>query len=121
MATGFAEAEANAALDALAIQYTWVKLHVGDPGAAGTSFPAGETDRVQATWSAVADGVLTNSNTLTWPAVSTAEDYTHFSVWTLSAAGTFGFSGTVTANAISVGDDFVVAPGQLTFTLNVAA
>ena len=121
MATGLSAAEANAALDALAASYTWIKLHTGDPGAAGTSNPAGETDRVQVTWDTAAAGVIDNTNTLTWSAVSTTETYTHFSAWSASTAGAFGFSGTVTASGITAGDDFVVNVGGLTYSLNVAA
>jgi len=52
MATGFAAAVAASILNGLcrATNWTaptefWVKLHTGDPGAAGTSNAAGETTR----------------------------------------------------------------------------
>ncbi len=37
---------------------------------------------------------------LEWTNVSTSEDYTHFSMWTASTAGTFLWSGTIVANAV---------------------
>lgn len=129
MATGLAPATANAILDALcrSVAWTepdevWVKLHVGDPGAAGTSNPATETTRKQATFgTAASGGAISNTAALTWTSVAGTEDFTHFSAWTASTAGTFLFSGTVTANAVTAGDDFTVPIGDLDCTLNIAA
>jgi hypothetical protein len=121
MATGLAAATANSLLDALgrATNYTaptaaWVKLHVGDPGAAGTSNAATETTRKQFVSSAGASGgTLSNTTALTWTGVAGSEDYTHYSVWTASTAGTFLWSGTITANPVTAGDDFTIAVGDL--------
>lgn len=121
MATSWGPTAGNAALDALLATYSWVKLHIGAPGANGTSNPATETTRHQATWSAAAAGAAANTNLLTWSAVSASEDYTHFTVWTASTAGTFGFSGTVTANAVTAGDTFEIAIGDLDVTLTLAS
>lgn len=121
MATSWGPTAGNAALDTLLATYSWVKLHVGAPGANGTSNPATETTRHQATWSAAAAGASANTNTLTWTAVAASEDYTHFTVWTLNAAGVFGFSGTITANAVTAGDTFTIAIGDLDVTLVLAS
>jgi hypothetical protein len=121
MATSWSSTAGNAALDALLGTYSWVKLHIGAPGAAGTSNPAVETTRKQATWSAAASGASANTNLLSWTAVAASEDYTHFTVWTASTAGTFGFSGTVTANAVTAGDTFQIAIGDLDVTLTLAS
>jgi hypothetical protein len=112
---------AEDALDALGAAYTWVKLHVGDPGAAGTANPAVETDRVQATWAAAVGGTMTTSASLQWTSVAGTEDYTHFSVWTASTNGTFGFSGTITASAVTAGDNFTIATGDLDVSLTLAS
>lgn len=102
--------------------HTWVKLHIGDPGAAGTANAAVETTRKQATWTAAAAGVSSNSGALTWSSVAGLEDYTHFSLWTASSAGTFGFSGLITGNAVTVGDNAVLGVGALVITAaNIAA
>lgn len=129
MATGLAAATANAILDALCRSVAWtepnalyVKLHVGDPGAAGTANPAVETDRVQATFGTGASGgAISNTAALTWTAVAGAEDYTHFSVWDSLTVGAFQFSGTIGANAVMVGDDFVIPIGDLDVSLSIAA
>ena len=128
MTVGIAASQANAMLDALCknVSYAnsavWVKLHVGDPGAAGTSNAAGETTRKQATFgTSAASGTIANTVALSWTAVSTSEDYTHFSFWTASTAGTFLGSGTMTANAVGAGDDFSIAIGALTVPFSVAA
>jgi len=129
MATGFSAATAAAILNALCRSTAWtepdaiyVKLHIGDPGAAGTSNAAGETDRVAATFgSAATTGAISNTAVLTWTSVSTAEDYSHFSAWDASTGGNFLFSGTLTAAAIASGSDFTVPIGDLDVTLSTAA
>lgn len=121
MATSWGPTAGNAALDGALAVYSWVKLHIGDPGANGTANPATETTRQQATWTAAAAGAASNSNLLTWTSVAGTEDYTHFSVWTLNAAGVFGFSGTVTANAVAAGDNFLIAIGNLDVSLVLAS
>lgn len=129
MAVGLAAATANAILNALCRSAAWtepaevwVKLHVGDPGSAGTSNAATETDRIQATFGTNASGgAISNTAALTWTSVAGTEDYTHFSAWDASTAGTFLFSGTVTANAVTTNDDFTIPIGDLDVSLNVAA
>lgn len=122
MATGFGPAGAGTALDALVAAYPWVKLHIGDPGAAGTTNAATETTRKQATWAATGvDGVVENSNALTWTSIAGSQDATHFTAWTASTAGSFGFSGTITANGYTAGDTYSVAIGALTVSLTLAS
>jgi hypothetical protein len=41
-------------------------------------------------------------------------------LWTASTAGTFGGSGTITANGVTAGDTFTIPSGSLTLTLPVA-
>lgn len=122
MAEGLSPTAAGQALTALKGVYTWAKLHVGAPGAAGTANPATETDRVQATWpTSVTTQSMTNENTMTWTAVAGSEDYTHISFWTASTAGTFGMSGVITANAVTSGDTFQLDPATVTVSLPVAS
>jgi len=127
MATGLAAATANAFLDALcnntsyAVANVWIKLHTGDPGAAGASNAATETTRKEATFSAAASGAITNDGALTWTNVAGSEDFSHYSAWTASSGGTFLFSGTVTANAVTAGDTFTIAVGDLDLSFSIAS
>ena len=130
MAVGLAPAEAAKILDALANQtnYTaptalWIKLHVGDPGAAGTANPATETTRKDATtaFAAATAGTVTTTSALTWTAVAGTEDYTHYSVWSASTAGTFYWSGTITANAVTAGDTFTLPIGDIDLSISTAS
>lgn len=121
MADGLGSAGANTVLDALLAAYPWIKFHVGLPGAAGTSNAAVETTRKQATWSASVAGASASTNTLTWTAVAGSETYTHFSAWTASTAGTFGWSGSLTANPVNIGDTFVIAIGGITVSFTLAS
>ncbi len=128
MATGIAASQANGMLDALlrnvsyAVAAAWVKLHIGDPGAAGTSNAAGETTRKQVTCgTSAASGTISNTAALDWTNVSTSEYYTHFSLWTASTGGTFLASGTITGSAVGAGNEFVIEIGGLTVPFAIAS
>lgn len=129
MATGMAVGERNKALDALVgnaayaanVNDPWIKLHLGDPGAAGTLLPAVETTRKQASFGAAAAGQVANDVAFEWASYPAAEDPTHFSAWSAAAAGTFWFSGTITANAVAVGDTYRVAIGAAVTSISGAA
>jgi hypothetical protein len=120
MALGLSAAAANTFLAAHAAAFPWIKLHIGDPGAAGTANAAVETDRIQVSFATPAGGVIANDAEERWDAVAASEDPTHWSGWSAQTNGTFGWSGTVTANPVTAGDNLVVAIGGLTYTLNVA-
>jgi hypothetical protein len=122
MAVGLSPTAAGQMLTTFKTNYTWAQLHVGDPGAVGTANVAAETDRIQVTWtSSVTTQAMANTNLLEWLTVAGSEDYTHISLWTASTAGTFGASGTVTANAVTTGDTFQIPIGDLDVTLPVAS
>jgi hypothetical protein len=128
MAEGIAAAYAAKALDALCgnANWTndgdpWIKLHVGAPGAAGTSNPATETTRKQCSFAAASGGTIASNGSLTWASIAGSEDATHFTAWTDETAGVFMFSGAVTANPYVAGDTLSVASGALTASLTVAS
>lgn len=129
MAVGWAPGVANSILNALCRSTAWtepdevwVQLHVGDPGAAGTSNAATETDRIQATFGTNASGgAISNTAALVWTGVAGSEDYSHFTAWSASTSGTFLFSGTITANAVTTGDDFSIPISDLDVSLSIAA
>lgn len=102
----------------------FVQLHVGAPGAAGTSNVAGESLRVSAGSNPAftgSGGSKTNSNAINWTSVSTAETYTHVSLWSALTAGTFLGSGAITANAVLVGDNFSIPVSDITVSMPVAS
>ena len=130
MAVGLASAQAAGILDALgnATNYTaptafWIQLHTAEPGAAGTTAVAGNATRKQVSFGAASGGTISNDTAVSWSTgeVTTSEDYTHWSAWTASTAGTFLASGTMTANAVTAGDQFQIPIGDLDLTLSVAA
>ena len=130
MALGFASAEAAKILDCYFNQGNitaptaiWMKLHVGDPGSAGTSNAATETTRkdVTAVFAAASGGTVTSNVAVSWTTVAGSEDYTHFSIWSASTGGTFYFSGSITANAVTAGDTFTFASGDIDATISTAA
>lgn len=123
MAEGFSTAAANAALDDLVASYPFVQLHTGAPGSAGTSNVAGNATRKQVTWGAASNGTVSNSAAVEWSTaeVDTSEDYTHFTLWSAAVGGNFGASGTITANAVTSGDEFTIGSGDLSLTLSVAS
>lgn len=132
MATGFLPAVANNILNLIfrGVAYTpptsyYVKLHTGDPGAAGTANPAGNTTRKVSTFGSTATGgVLSNTAAVTWieSEVTTAETYSHFSLWDAATAGNCFGTGTFPApRTVSVGALFSIPIGDLDISLNVAA
>ena len=127
MATGSSNCLANQWRDALgnndtfAVAAVYVKLHVGDPGAAATANAATETTRKEASFSAASSGTLTSDTALTWTNIAGSPDATFFSAWDNVSAGNFLFSGTVTANAYTAGDTFTISSAALTVSLTVAS
>lgn len=121
MAEGLSTTAAGELLNALGSTYTWVQLHTAAPGAAGTTAVATETTRKQVTWAAASGGSKASSNALTWTSIAGSQDATHFTVWTAATAGTFGFSGAITANSYTAGDSYTIPSGSLTVSLPTAS
>lgn len=129
MATGIASGIANSILDALCRSVAWsepaafyVQLHTADPGSAGTTSVATETTRVAVTFSAASGGAITNSAAVEWTSVAGSETYSHVSFWSASSAGTFLGSDALTASkAVTAGEDFSIAAGDLDMSLGTVA
>jgi hypothetical protein len=102
MTVGLAVAKANAELNVYrntanaAIAAVYVKLHVGDPGAAGTANPSAVTTRNAITWAAPSGGSMALSALAAY-AMTTTETITHVSLWDASTAGNFLESAALTA------------------------
>ena len=130
MAVGLASGVADAILEALCQSIAWVepaefwvKLHTGDPGAAGATAAAGNTTRKQATFGAGATGgAITTSAALEWTNVNTDETYSHVSFWDAAAAGNFlGSDDLTTPRTVAIGDNFTIPAGDLDITLTPIA
>lgn len=100
----------------------YVQLHVGAPGAAGTSNVAGNSTR-QATgaFATPSGGSTTNSAAINWTSVSTSETYNNVTLWSASTAGTFICSGTISASAITAGQNFQIPASGMTVSIPIAS
>jgi hypothetical protein len=69
----------------------FVKLHTGDPGAAGaTAAAVGSTTRPAISWSAAAAGSMSITGTNpSWTNGGTSETLSHVSFWDAASAGNF--------------------------------
>lgn len=125
VANDFLEWIFNGSAVATAPANCWIQLHTGDPGAAGTTAVAGNATRkdLTAAMGTAASGAITNTAAITWTTgeVDTSEDYTHWSLWDASTSGNFLCSGTMTANAVTVGDEFTIPIGDLDASFATAA
>ena len=127
MATGISSYLANSWLNALGnatpflVATPYVKLHVGDPGANGTSNAATETTRKAVSFSAASAGALASDADVTWTNIAGSQDATHFTAWDNLSAGNFLFSGTITGNAYTAGDTYTISSAGLTVSLTVAS
>jgi hypothetical protein len=130
MAVGPSAAVANAILNAYwnatnitAPTAVWIELHTADPGASGTTAVALNTTRkdITAVMAAASGGAVTSDTLVSWTNVSDTEDYTHWATFSASSAGTFYWSGTITANAVTAGDTFNLNVGDIDITLTPVA
>ena len=127
MAHGLSAYLCNAFLDALgnatsfSVAVPYIKLHTGDPGAAGTANPATETTRKSVSFGAASAGAITSDADISWTNISGSQDATHFSAWDSLTAGNFLFSGTITGNAYTAGDTYTISSGNLSASLTVAS
>jgi hypothetical protein len=71
---------------------TWVQLHTGDPGAAGTNAVSAVTTRQSATFAAASGGAIALSASPTAWNMTTTETISYISVWSASTAGNFLWS-----------------------------
>lgn len=77
---------------------TYVQLHTGDPGAAGTTAASAETTRVQATWGAATGGSKAITATLEWASwTAGTETISHVSIWDASSAGNVLWTGALSS------------------------
>jgi len=98
---------------------TYVQLHTGDPGAAGTGNVSSVTTRPSISFSASSSGTLSASNTPQWTnwAGTNGETVNNITVWDAASSGTFLWSATLTTpKTINTGDTFTLSTCTLTIT-----
>lgn len=83
----------------------YVKLHIGDPGSAGTTSPSAVTTRSQATYAAAASGAIALTGTNPSWSMTATETITHVSVWDASTSGNFLWSAALSASKSVVNGD----------------
>jgi hypothetical protein len=121
----FSDLVANSWLDAVAraTAYSeaavWVKLHLADPGTAGTTSPAANTTRQQATFGAgAASRTISNTVAVEWTSVPNTEVYSHISLWDASTGGNFlGRDDLSSTASVTAGDTFRIPIGDLDLTV----
>jgi len=127
MATGMSAYLANSLLNALgnntayAVTNVYVKLHVGDPGAAGTSNAATETTRKAVSFAGASAGSIASDADVTWTNISGSQDATFFTAWDSIDAASFLFAGTITGNPYTAGDTYTISSGSFVTSLTVAS
>ena len=129
MALGLKDTVSNAILNALCRNTAWsqpaafyVKLHLGDPGTAGSANAATETTRKAATFSAASGGSITTSADISWTSYPAAETVSHVSFWDASTSGNYLGDAALTASqTLAIGNTLTIVAGQLTLSLNTAA
>lgn len=83
----------------------YLKLHTGDPGAAGTANASAVTTRPQITMAAASGGAMSLSSASGSYTMTATETITHVSVWDASTAGTFLMSMALTTSRSVVNGD----------------
>jgi hypothetical protein len=100
-----------------AVAATYVKLHTGDAGEAGTTNAASEATRKAISFSAASSGSMASSGTVEWTNVAASETYSHWSLWDASTAGNCLWTGALsTSAAVTAGDTFQIT--SLTLSLD---
>jgi len=127
MAHGLSAYLCNSWLDALAnntsyaVAQVYIKLHTGDPGAAGTANAATETTRKAASFGVAVAGAINSDADISWTNIAGSQDANHFTAWDNLTAGNFLFSGQIVAGAYTAGDTYTISSGNLSASLTVAS
>ena len=95
---------------------SFIKLHIGDPGAAATSNAAAVTTRNAIVWSAASGGSMALSS-LSGYSMTTSETISHISIWDSATVGTFYQSAALSvAQAVINGSTLNFTTFTLAFT-----
>lgn len=99
----------------------YAQMHTADPGSAGTSNIATETDRGAVTFGAASAGAITSDSDMTITNVAADEDFAYFSLWTATTSGTFLWRDLIAANAVTTGDTFTISTGDFDLGITIAS
>lgn len=127
MAAGITAYAANKCLDAMlnntsfVVVQGYLKLHIGSPGATGTTNAATETTRKAANFALAASGSITSDADMVWTSIAGSQTATFFSMWDDVAAGNCLFTGTLTGNPYTAGDTVTISSGAATASLTIAS
>lgn len=124
MADNFATAMCNTLLTTLTTSpaCTYVQLHTGPPGSAGTANVSNVTTRQAVTWGSASAGSISSSNSPAWTswAGTNGEVDTDISLWTASTSGTFNASIPLSSSVtMDTGDSLTLT--AVTFSLPTAS
>ena len=97
----------------------YAKLHIGDPGSAGTSNAAAETTRkIVAFGTPSSSASIASTAAVQWTSLPAAETISWVSFWSASTAGTFlGKDDLPTARTVAIGDTLTINSGDITFSI----
>lgn len=122
MADGLSSGLANNLLNTLrntsyAVATTFVKLHTGAPGSAGTANASAVTTRSAATFAAASGGAIALTGTNPNWSMTTTETITDISVWDASSAGNFLWSAALSVTkTVANGDTLTLNTCGLSLT-----
>ena len=105
----------------LSVANTYIKLHIGDPGEAGTANPAVHTTRVAASWANASGGSIATDAAVTFAGMTAAETISYVSVWDALANGTgncIGSGPLSPSRTVAIGDTLNFPSGSITVTLD---
>lgn len=129
MTTGLGSATASGILNELCNSGSWtiptsfwVRLHIGDPGAAGTANTAVNATRQLASFASAAAGSTTTVADITWTSVSTTESYSHVAFWDASTGGVLLATDNLeVTRGLTAGDNFTIAAGDIDISIAAIA
>lgn len=95
----------------------YAKLHIGDPGGAGTANQSAVTTRLAITFAAASSGSITITGTPPTFNMTASETLSHVSFWDSSSSGNFLWSAALTTTKpVGSGDTYTLS----TDTVNLA-
>lgn len=95
----------------------YVKLHTGDPGAAGTANASAVTTRSQLTLAAAASGAVALTGTQPSWSMTTSETVSYISIWDNASTGNFLWSAQLAvAKTVANGDTLTLTTCGLSLT-----